>query len=85
MHASDENPVWHLSVLEIRRAITQHRRAIDALHNRETFQGIQAATAERLAAHLERELRRLEDELGRRRLAHNADGFSTTPLVATYP
>lgn len=84
MHASDGNPVWHLSVLEIRRAIAHHRRAIDALHNRESFQGIHSVTAERLAANLERDLRRLEDELGRRRLAHKADRFSTTPSAATY-
>lgn len=61
------------SVLEIRRAIAHHRRAIQALHDQNAFQGIHASTAAELVHKLERDLRRLEDELGRARLSALGD------------
>lgn len=71
------------SVLEIRRAIAHHRRAIQALHDRSAFQGIHVNTAEHLIEKLESDLRRLEDELGRARLSALADKSAniTMPIL----
>lgn len=71
MHELDSNPARPFSVLEIRRAIAHHRRAIDALHDGTSFQGLQLDTAERLIRSLEADLRQLEDELGRRRMGYD--------------
>ena len=76
------SPVRRFSVLEIRRAIAHHRRAIQALYDQSAFQGIDAATTDQLISKLETDLRRLEDELGRTRMSDLADraAHSAMPL-----
>lgn len=72
MRESGNSPDRSLSVLEIRRGIARHRRALKALLDRQTFQGIPSSTAQHLAQRLEDDLRALESELGRR--AMNVSG-----------
>lgn len=66
LHA--DRPLKQLSDLDIRKAIAHHRRAIAALDNRHTFEGISRRSAEKIILRFESELRALHDELGRRHL-----------------
>lgn len=68
MLLQDANSIGHFSDLEIRRAIAHHRRAIRALHDRDAFTGIKGATSEKVIKRLQKDLSRLHDELGRRRM-----------------
>ena len=69
---------------EIRRAIAHHRRAIQALRDQRSFQGIDPTVADRILDRLEKDLRALHDELGRRRMQFepnlaSREGRSTDP------
>ncbi len=68
MLLQDAHPIGRFSDLEIRRAIAHHRRAIRALHDRDSFTGINGTTSEKVIDRLQQDLCRLQDELGRRRM-----------------
>lgn len=66
MLSSNSQRAQQFSDHEIQRAIRHHRRALSALQDRNTFEGIRDTTAGHLIERLQQDLRHLEEELERR-------------------